>query len=197
MRAGIGAGHPIRAVAQTAALALRGSRFSRRCWSALSLDRPTGILRARASAAGRLVAREKYFRGGVVKSVGESLKGCMASVCRTAGCAGVELDELGYCAVCRGRYERHRREVDALGERYRRAHWPLFAGLGEELAARLAAHVTGRAQIGGGVGAALCDMLAEAREVAVNRRIETLAPGFAGGAFARPRLRVYQGGGER
>ncbi len=119
----------------------------------------------------------------------------MASVCRTAGCASVELDELGYCRACRRCYERRRREVAALGEQYRRAHWPLFAGLGEDLAVRLAAHVTGRAQIGCGVGAALCDMLAEAREVAINRRIETVRPGIVGVAVARPRLRAYHSGG--
>jgi hypothetical protein len=119
----------------------------------------------------------------------------MASVCRTNGCSAVELDELGYCPTCRGRYESRRREVEALGEQLRRSHWPVFAGLGEDLAARLAEHAAGRAQIGCGLGAALGDMLAEAREVAINRRIDALGPGIV--AVARPRLRVYQGGGER
>jgi len=107
----------------------------------------------------------------------------------------VGLDELGYCPSCRGRYERRRREVEALCKQVRRSHWALFAGLGEELAARLAEHAAGRAQIGCGLGAALGDMLAEAREVAINRRIEALGSGIV--VVARPRLRVYQGGGER
>jgi len=120
----------------------------------------------------------------------------MASVCRTSGCAAVELDELGYCPTCRARYESRLREVEAVGEQFRRVHWVLCAGLGEELAARLAAHAAGRAQIGCGLGAALGDMLAEARELAISRRIEALTPGMALVAVPRPRLRVYQGGGE-
>ncbi len=130
-----------------------------------------------------------------MKSVCESLLGMMASVCRTSGCSRVELDELGHCPACRRCYERRRREVEALGEQFRRSHWALFAGLGEELAVRLAEHATGRAQIGCGLGAALGDMLAEARELAINRRIEATAPGVV--AVARPWLRVYEGGGER
>lgn len=119
----------------------------------------------------------------------------MASVCRTNGCSAVELDELGYCPTCRGRYESRRREVEALCKQVRRSHWALFAGLGEELAARLAEHAAGRPQIGCGLAAALGDTLAEAHELAINRRIDAIAPGAV--AVARPRLRVYQGGGER
>lgn len=55
------------------------------------------------------------------------------------------MDELGYCSSCRVRYEQRHRVAALLGDRARRSYAWLFAGLSEQQATALAAHVIGAA----------------------------------------------------
>jgi len=118
-----------------------------------------------------------------------SLGSCLAltampSVCRTAGCPGADLDELGYCLACRTQYDQRRRDTARVGERLRVRHWRLFAALSDEQADDLAGHAAGNLLVGRPqIGWAIGDMLAEARD-----RAALAIPS------ARPRLRVIQGG---
>ena len=118
-----------------------------------------------------------------------SLGSCLAltampSVCRTAGCPGADLDELGYCPACRTQYDQRRRDTARVGERLRARHWRLFAALSDEQADDLAGHAAGNLLVGRPqIGWAIGDMLAEARD----RAVAAMPP-------APPRLRVIKGG---
>jgi hypothetical protein len=112
----------------------------------------------------------------------------MPSICRTAGCPGAELDELGYCAGCRAQYEQRHHDTARVGDRLRTRHWRLFAALSDEQAGDLAGHAAGNLLAGRTeIGWAIADMLAEARD-------RTSAAAVAAAPPVRPRLRVIEGG---
>jgi hypothetical protein len=131
--------------------------------------------------------REIFYAGR------RSLVSCLAltvmpSVCRTAGCPRVELDELGYCPACRARYDQRRRDTARVEQKLRVRHWRLFARLSDEQADQLAGHAAGNLLAGRPqIGWAIADMLAEARD-------STALAAAAAGLPPRPRLRVIEGG---
>jgi hypothetical protein len=112
----------------------------------------------------------------------------MPSICRTAGCPGAELDELGYCPGCRAHYEQRHHDTARVGDGLRTRHWQLFAALSDEQADDLAGHAAGNLLVGRAqIGWAIADMLAEARDRTTAAAVATDPP-------VRPRLRVIEGG---
>ena len=136
------------------------------------------------SNRGRVACNQEIF-GGACRSLGSWLAlTAMHCVCRTVGCPGADLDELGYCLACRTHYDQRRRDTARVGERLRTRHWRLFAALSDEQADDLAGHAAGNLLVGRPqIGWAIGDMLAEARD----RAVAAMPP-------APPRLRVIKGG---
>ena len=127
-----------------------------------------------------------------VKTVAGSLYRVMSDVCRSSGCAGGPVDELGYCEECRGRYRQRRRHAAELAAAACRRHWQWAAVLSDEQAVALGEHLAGNVQIGRPqIGWAVGDLLAETRETMRRAQAQafiTTAP------RRRVRLRVIPGG---
>lgn len=127
-----------------------------------------------------------------VKTVAGSLYRVMSDVCRSSGCAGGRIDELGYCVECRGRYRQRRRYAAELAAAARRRHWQWTAALSAEQAVALGEHLAGNVQIGRPqIGWAVGDLLDETRETA---RLAQAQAFITTAPRPRARLRVIPGG---
>lgn len=126
------------------------------------------------------------------KKIAGVLNRVMSDVCRSGGCAGSPVDDLGYCEECRCHYVLRRRQVAELAASARRRHWRWAEALNDAQALALGEHLAGNLQIGRPqIGWAIDDLLAETRERADRAQAQAIA---ATSPQRHARLRVIPGG---